>query len=44
MLSQSSFLEMGHLQNMKKMSIRKTDELFDTGDGDLSHNKMLHYK
>lgn len=33
MLSQLSLLERGYLQNMKKMSIRKLDELFDTGMG-----------
>lgn len=43
-LSQLSLLERGDLQNMKKMSIRKLDELFDTGDGDPSHSETLCYK
>lgn len=33
MISQLSLLERGNLQNVKKKSIKKLDELFDTGMG-----------
>ena len=44
MLSHLSLLERGHLQNVKKLSIQKLDELFDPGVGDSSHSEALCYK
>lgn len=42
-LAQALLLEVCHLWNKhKKTSIEKVNELFDTGDGDLSHNETLH--
>jgi hypothetical protein len=45
-LPQALLLETGHLWSTHKNRLlsEKINELFDTGDGDLSHSETLHYK